>query len=687
MAKSKKKPNAASLAAQPTAKPVSRKTAASPNPPRVEPSPAPSDENAAWGENDHRFWWAASLILVVGILLRQWKLADAPFHTDEAIHAMYAFGLGSYNYDPVYHGPLLYHLVAAIFQGNIAGIGLGANDFTARLVPSLLGIGVLALVIGPARQFLGTRAVLWGAALLAISPVMVSYSRRLLHDSLVAVLTLGAVLCFQTAREHPSHTPAGRQARIGLAVLLTLFVATKANAFFIIAMLAAFWICTLLSGEAGPLSRLEDRRGPVWEQLPAWLPVVMLAFVSAVSIFALRDEGVKDRNETILKWASVFGCALVWEWLRRRPAQWQKQAPADDKLEAEATPRPAFDFATPLLAIGISALLFTFLFGHGIHGFAGQQPFGQSWSEAWGSPPIIGSETTPGALRRMWVYWSGQQANPRLPGRHDYYLVLMSLYELPILLAAMAGLVHASRKRTPFTDLLIWWAFTSWTVYAMANEKVPWLMTHMILPLALLAGIWLGSLQLRVSSARTALIVASLAGFIYLARGVSATNFERAADNHEPMFYAQTTEAFRDAMFAGLEQSAALKGDVWVHRNKQWPMAWYLRDSEKRLGFVTQWDVLPQPGRLLKMAVHLNTHDWNDKVGKGETTIDDYRDIRNSFASWNSTEADFFIWPRASWSALRPWTWGRWFTRREATLENGVLAEWSNSPAVVSVKR
>ena len=83
----------------------------------------------------------------MAIVLRQLRLGEAPFHPDEAIHAYFSYGFAGYRFDPVYHGPLLYHLVALLF--NFAG----EYDYTARLVPALLGIGLVALILGPARSF------------------------------------------------------------------------------------------------------------------------------------------------------------------------------------------------------------------------------------------------------------------------------------------------------------------------------------------------------------------------------------------------------------------------------------------------------------------------------------------------------------------------------------------------------
>ena len=60
--------------------------------------------------------WVA--LVVVSLALHLWVLGDRSYHHDEAIHAHAAHVLlknGSYEYDPTYHGPLLYYLTAVTF--------------------------------------------------------------------------------------------------------------------------------------------------------------------------------------------------------------------------------------------------------------------------------------------------------------------------------------------------------------------------------------------------------------------------------------------------------------------------------------------------------------------------------------------------------------------------------------------
>jgi len=296
------------------------------------------------------------------------------------------------------------------------------------------------------------------------------------------------------------------------------------------------------------------------------------------------------------------------------------------------------------------------------------------------------------AIPRMLSYWGGQQNTPRLPGPHDYYLVLMALYELPIALAAIGGIVHAARRRTPFGDLLLWWAFTSFVLYALANEKVPWLLTQIMLPLILLAGMWLGDLQV-AKSKRPALVFACALSAIFLLRHVLATSFGRPVDQHEPLYYAQTTEAYRDEFDKALRETAGQAGDVWVDMAVQWPAVWYLREGAPLKGASNMALSNSPPTQPCRAGV-VSVEVWDKNAAQLKK-------------QWKATKVDYFIWPRASWPALRPDRyWNLWLHRRvnpeykekgyrdwlpDGTLKDDSLlawpGEWSHSEVMVAEKR
>jgi len=705
--------------------------------PVEEPRWSPAEEERSFSPD--LFWRWAFGILALGILLRQIALAAFPYHPDEAIHAWFSYGFGSYRFDPVYHGPVLYHLVASTYSFFNAIFGWlrldlqGANDYTARLVPSLLGIALLATVLfGPLRRWMGPRAVLWSAALLAISPVIVTYSRRLLHDSLVLMLTLAAVMALHSAREHRAWTFEGRRAWLCLAVALALFVSTKANAFFIILMLGSFWGATWIRS----LLPEDTRRSfNLWASSTGAKMVPLALFVAASigSYFALRD-GNLERNERLLKMGFILCVALMWCWLVASPDSAQVKAREDDSGDEEqgeqespqvlaGVPQTVRErrngaWRTGLFSAWSAVLVFAWFFGHGYLWWkvpldaatkfpewsqSVRSSVGQIADAAAGRADLTSGAPDKGwtdarltlaedwdnvtmAMPRLLAYWGKQQEEPRLPGRHDYYITLITLYELPIALAALGGMAWASRHRTAWGDLLLWWAFTSWVLYALANEKVPWLLVHMVLPFALLGGWWLAQLSMNAVH-RPLLLAASVAGAAFLLRNVSATNFEQAVAHREPMFYAQTSEGFRDALGRALSESRRVpdfsQKSIWVHGDKQWPPAWYLiGNSPLTQGSGVGYGSEPVEATT-RMAI-TTEEDWAVRSQKPE------------WKDWDSIKADHFIWPRASWPALRPDRFARWWTTRIATppdeeplsmdlWERSILkppGEWSHNKAV-----
>jgi len=703
-------------------RPASRRLA----PAVTEPVAEPIERDVLEGE---RFWQPALAILVLGILLRQLWLAAFPYHPDEAIHGWFPLDLYGYKPNPVYHGPVMYYLTAftyALFGGVFKWLHIDVrpdNDYTARLPPSLLGIALLAILLfGPLRRWMGARAVLWSAALLAISPSVVTYSRRALHDALVLVLTLGALLLFQQARQSRAWSERGNSKWLGLASLMALFLATKANVFFLAALLAAFWLATWAQGRVQKSASLQSWRDFVSKYL-VWLPLLLFVAISTASIFAYRYPGdlAEDvahtaRNEKLFTCAVIFCAGLLWAWIALAPPQavldastWHSvdredpQAAADLKAVAQPSPhaRRTQTWRTSLLAAWCGVLVYAWFSGHGylwwkvpvdmvteprawaakvgasmgqIKDAAAGRPIETDTLEASLTPLSIAGRDIDMTQRmkvaqdwdditmsvpRMVAYWSNQQKHPRLPGRHDYFVTLILLYEFPIALAALGGIWYVSKNRSAWGDLLLWWAFLSWALYAMANEKVPWLLVHLILPFSLLGGWWLSRLwsswSEREKGELPALATLCGLGALFLLRNTWATNFDRAAVHREPMFYAQTSEDFRDEMMRSLQKSQGHPGGIWLHNDRQWPGAWYFRTKSPLLqgaglSFGSARPADPSQDRMLITS----PEDWAEKQKKPE------------WKDWSSVETTHYIWPRASWPALAPGRWILWWLSREA---------------------
>jgi len=174
--------------------------------------------------------WLALLALSLGLHL--WGLGERAYHHDESIHAHSAYNLatnGTYRYDPTYHGPFLYYLVAGTFVGP-----LGDSDFTARLPVALAGV-LLVVVAFTLRRPLGGRAAWWTGLLATISPITLYYGRFLRMDVLEMLLASAAgVAAWRAARGSDA-------AWAWFGVFVGLAFATKENAYVTGVLVVGVW--------------------------------------------------------------------------------------------------------------------------------------------------------------------------------------------------------------------------------------------------------------------------------------------------------------------------------------------------------------------------------------------------------------------------------------------------------------
>ncbi|MHB8958631.1 MAG: flippase activity-associated protein Agl23 [Candidatus Limnocylindrales bacterium] len=184
-----------------------------------------------------RAWapWAAALLVLVAVAaaLLLWNLPLAPFHNDEGVNGWFTHQLlqtGTWRYDPAnYHGPTLFYAEA------LSGLLVGLSEVSMRLVPAVFGLATLGLALLTWR-WIGRIGALAAAALLAVSPGMVFFSRYAIHEMLLVCFTLAFVLAaarwWETARE---------RYLLGAAAALALMFATKETAIItaIVLLLAA----------------------------------------------------------------------------------------------------------------------------------------------------------------------------------------------------------------------------------------------------------------------------------------------------------------------------------------------------------------------------------------------------------------------------------------------------------------
>jgi len=190
------------------------------------------------------FFAALAGIVALGVWLRVEHLALKPLHHDESVNGWFTLRLhwwNVYKYRPAdYHGPLLYYINLFFFKL------LGPGEIALRLGTVLAGSALPVAVLG-LRRHLGRVGTLVAAALLAVSPGIVYFSRTNIHETYLVLFTLVFVGLVVRYLEEPSH-------RVGVAIaaVVALSFATKETTVISGACIVAGFALALAAGTARP---------------------------------------------------------------------------------------------------------------------------------------------------------------------------------------------------------------------------------------------------------------------------------------------------------------------------------------------------------------------------------------------------------------------------------------------------
>jgi uncharacterized protein (TIGR03663 family) len=244
------------------------------------------------------FCWIC--LIAAGAWLRFEDLGKRPFHADEATGARITakrLESGGVGFDPKhYHGPLLSGSAMPLCRWNEQTRWQDLRKSTLRTIPAAAGTLLLLLPLLGRRRF-GDPAMLFAAACLATSPLLVYYSRMFIHESLLVLLGMAV----------PWFLPDRR--RWWLAGVLTgLMFATKET--FAISVLAWTGAALLLAWEKrGLIDRAALLRA--WREcrLPAAVAVTAAALASMFFYTGgfRNPQGAVDAIRTFFVYETVGG--------------------------------------------------------------------------------------------------------------------------------------------------------------------------------------------------------------------------------------------------------------------------------------------------------------------------------------------------------------------------------------------
>jgi len=193
--------------------------------------PRGSDASDATVTARLRWWLPLAACIALAALLRLPGLGARPLGGDEAVFSLIARQLahgGGYEQVPPMHGPLHYVATAAIFRA------FGESDGAARLLPALFGVALVAVPFAFQRP-IGRPVAVVAALLLAVSPVLLYYSRYASADVELAFFTLAIALTLWRYLQAPH-----RALLYLLSALLALAVVTSEMALLSTAIFVAW---------------------------------------------------------------------------------------------------------------------------------------------------------------------------------------------------------------------------------------------------------------------------------------------------------------------------------------------------------------------------------------------------------------------------------------------------------------
>jgi predicted membrane-bound mannosyltransferase/DNA-binding beta-propeller fold protein YncE len=219
------------------------------------------------------------LLLILAFVSRFYDVGARTMAHDEVNHVAPAYDLyanGRYEYDPVTHGPLQFHLLALSYSL------FGDSDFSARVPAAAFSTAAIAIVAFGFRRYLGRKGALIAAFLFLISPYMLYYGRYTRNEAfgqVFSVLTLFAVLRYLEKGDFKS--------LLLYTVVMAFHFTDKATSFIYSAELMIFLAVLFLAA----VSRIQWRRPSSRQVFMLLMGMALLMVIFAVG-FAVWEASV-----------------------------------------------------------------------------------------------------------------------------------------------------------------------------------------------------------------------------------------------------------------------------------------------------------------------------------------------------------------------------------------------------------
>jgi uncharacterized protein (TIGR03663 family) len=564
---------------------------------------------------------ACAVVMLVAALVRLYELEIRPMHHDEGVNGFFLNNLirtGIFRYDPTnYHGPTLYYFtlpLAAVAQ-RLQVYG----TWTVRFLPLIFGLASVWLVLD-LRRYIGRVGALSAAALLALSPGFVFFSRYYIHEMMFVFFTLGLVVAALRFYEHdappdspPDSPPARPGARLGFGAVAAslMLVGSSLSAAYVpdYRVVALAWIVLSLV-VLFVLLRLYDGGRATY---------LVLASISAALLFATKETAFISVGVILIAWAMAWGYEPVAARLgldggaRRKKKgaanrgmhgrQGERSGAGVEQADTRGLVQRLGGWSRILILLAAALGLFLFVnilfyssfftnskgVYDSIEAYKVWKKTGESGFHGYGWHKYL-----------QWLVVSNEYLDWYLKGgagvapKSDW-----ESGEEPflLLLAATGALIALRETRRRFPLFAALWGFGLLAAYSLIKYKTPWLVLSMLVPFAITGGYAIDWLYRRGVAWRTltSALLYRVAAFVLL--GVSLIvasvqtyrlNYVHYDDDKYIYVYAHTRRQYLD-MLREVERIVERAGTKYetainVAAPEYWPMPWYLRDYQ-RVGY------------------------------------------------------------------------------------------------------
>ncbi len=162
-----------------------------------------------------------------------------------------------------------------------------------------------------------------------------------------------------------------------------------------------------------------------------------------------------------------------------------------------------------------------------------------------------------------------------------YYFKVLYKFELPVLVLGIAGFYYAFRQGNKFTVFMSLWAILTYVIYSFIPYKTPWLILNIILPFAILSGIFINGIydmvKKRWHHAVFYPVYVGIFGFFCYQSII--LNFKNYDDERYELVYVQTKRDIYNLLDRMKSLSNTCGKDMVINivSKEYWPLPWYFR--------------------------------------------------------------------------------------------------------------